>query len=174
MVVATTLFERIDAVPPQPEASGASAVIVALAVPAAAVSFTVIQNARGRDVGWVFVAVAVAVTGSRFGAWAFGSELAVGVAALLVGLCGNLYSRRLRRPKSTITVPGLTVLVPGALGFEGVLALVSDSASANSSMLVSTVLMTVGLVVGLMVAESIVPPRALSGSMKKGTGRGGP
>ena len=173
VAVMSAIFERLHEMPAQPQAGGASAAMVAISVPAAALAFTVTQNARHRDIGWVFLAVAVAVAGSRFGAWTVGSQLAVGIASLAVGLSGNLYSRYLHRPKSTMSVPGLTVLVPGALGFEGVFALVSHTGSVGAHVLVSTVLLVAGLVVGLLVAESIVPPRSLSGRIKKGTGGGG-
>jgi uncharacterized membrane protein YjjP (DUF1212 family) len=170
VAVVSYLFEKFGAMPPQPQVGGPSLLMVCASVPLAALAFTVTQNARRRDVGWVFLGVAVATVGSRFGAWLLGSQLGIGVASFGVGLAGNLYSRYLHHPKSTLTVPGLTILVPGALGFEGVLELVSHTGSLGSYVVVSVVLLAAGLVVGLMIAESIVQPRALSGSIKRGVG----
>jgi uncharacterized membrane protein YjjB (DUF3815 family) len=63
--------------------------------------------------------------------------------------------------KSTITVPGLTMLVPGALGFEGVFRLVSKGGASGVSVLVTTLLLAVALVVGSTIAEAIVVPRTV-------------
>ena len=95
--------------------------------------------------------------------WALGTTLGVGVASLAVGLVGNAYSRYLHHPKSTITVPGLTVLVPGALGFKGVFDLVSKGGVGGVNVLVTTLLLAVALVVGSTIAEAIGRP-ALWGS----------
>lgn len=157
----TVLFQKLDYLPQQINARGTSTGLQIAAVVAAALAYTVVQNARRRDVAWVFIAVAIAVVGSRLGAKALGATLGVGIASLSVGLAGNLYSRYLHHPKSTITVPGLTVLVPGALGLEGAITLISGGAAQGAQLLVNAVLLAAGLVVGLMIAESIVPPRTL-------------
>jgi uncharacterized membrane protein YjjP (DUF1212 family) len=156
-----TVFRRLHEFPELSRAHGATAVMLVLAVVGAALAFSVSENARRRDVGWVFVAVITATVASRFGVWALGTTLGVGIASLAVGLVGNAYSRYLHHPKSTITVPGLTVLVPGALGFKGVFDLVSKGGVGGVNVLVTTLLLAVALVVGSTIAEAIVAPRTL-------------
>ncbi len=157
-----TVFHRLHAFPLLGRAHGATTAMLVAAVIGAALAFSVSENARRRDVGWVFVAVIVATIASRFGVWVLGTTLGVGIASLAVGLAGNVYSRHLHHPKSTITVPGLTVLVPGALGFQGVLSLVSKGGASGVNVLVTTLLLAVALVVGSTIAEAIVAPRTVS------------
>ena len=156
-----TIFRRLHEFPLLGRAHGATAAMLAVAVIGAALAFSVSENARRRDVGWVFVAVIVATIASRVGVRALGTTLGVGIASLAVGLAGNTYSRYLHRPKSTITVPGLTVLVPGALGFKGVFSLVSKGGPSGVNVLVTTLLLAAALVVGSTIAEAIVAPRTV-------------
>ena len=156
-----TIFRRLHELPLLGRAHGATAAMLMVAVIGAALAFSVSENARRRDVGWVFVAVIVATIASRVGVRALGTTLGVGIASLAVGLAGNAYSRYLHRPKSTITVPGLTVLVPGALGFKGVLSLVSKGGPSGVNVLVTTLLLAAALVVGSTIAEAIVAPRTV-------------
>ena len=135
---------------------------------AAAIAYTLWQNARRRDVAWVFGAVAIAVVASRLGASVLGSTLGGGLASLAVGLAGNLYSRYLHHPKSTLTVPGLTVLVPGVLGLEGAFSMVSGASQGGTQLIVDALLLAAALVVGLMIAESIVAPRTLPEHIEAG------
>jgi len=156
-----TVFRRLDAFPVLGRAHGATTAMLVLAVVGAALAFSVSENARRRDVGWVFIAVIIATVASRVGVWALGTTLGVGIASLAVGLAGNIYSRYLHHPKATITVPGLTVLVPGALGFSGIFRLVSKGGPSGVYVLVTTLLLAVALVVGSTVAEAIVASRTV-------------
>ena len=156
-----TVFRRLGEFPLLGRAHGATTAVLVVAVVGAALAFSVSENARRRDVGWVFVAVIVATIASRVGVRALGTTLGVGIASLAVGLAGNIYSRYLHHPKSTITVPGLTVLVPGALGFKGVFSLVSKGGPSGVNVLVTTLLLAVALVVGSTIAEAIVAPHTV-------------
>ena len=162
-----TVFRRLHEFPLLGRSHGATAAMLAVAIVGAALAFSVSENARRRDVGWVFVAVIVATIASRVGVRALGTTLGVGIASLAVGLAGNAYSRYLHHPKSTITVPGLTVLVPGALGFKGVLSLVSKGGPSGVNVLVTTLLLAVALVVGSTIAEAIVAPRTVQQSVSE-------
>jgi uncharacterized membrane protein YjjP (DUF1212 family) len=158
------VFMGLDAMPQTTSAKGAATYMVAIAIPVAAAGFAVIENARRRDVGWVFIGVAVATVGSRYGAQLLGPIMGVGIASLLVGLAGNAYSRFLHHPKATVTVPGLTVLVPGALGLQGIFALIGgglSQASNAGALALQTVLIAAALVVGLTISESLIRPHTL-------------
>jgi uncharacterized membrane protein YjjP (DUF1212 family) len=158
VAVVWTAFSRLHELPVLGGAHGATSAMLALAVIGAALAFSVSENARRRDLGWVFAAVVVATVASRVGVWALGATFGVGVASLAVGLAGNAYSRYLHHAKATITVPGLTVLVPGALGFRGVFSLVSNGGVSGINVVVTTLLIAMALVVGSTIAEAIVAP----------------
>ncbi len=157
-----TVFRRLHDVPVVGHAPEATTLMLVCAVVGAACAFAVSENARSRDVGWVFLAVVVATAASRLGVWALGTTFGVGIASLTVGLCGNAYSRFLDHPKATITVPGLTVLVPGALGFNGVFSVVSKGGVGGINVLVRALLLAAALVVGSMIAEAVVSPRTVT------------
>jgi uncharacterized membrane protein YjjB (DUF3815 family) len=160
----SAIFLGLDAMPSTAKAGGSELWMVAVAIPVAAAAFAVIENARRRDVGWVLIGVGVATLGSRFGAELLGPTLGVGIAAFLVGLAGNAYSRFLHHPKATVTVPGLTILVPGALGLQGIFALIGEGitqATGAGVLALQTVLIAAALVVGLTISESFIRPRTL-------------
>jgi len=122
-------------------------------------SFAVLFNVRYRD---IYLAVLAAVTGyavSRAGVILGGVEFGVLLAALAVALVGNLLGRWLRRPASLIRVPGIILLVPGALGYRTLTdALLNSHPNTQETALFATILV-VALVGGLLIGNSIVPPR---------------
>ena len=69
------------------------------------------------------MAGALGIAGSRAGAAAFGPELGAFVGALTVGVASNLYAYLLHRPASVTLVPGILLLVPGAIGFRSLSSL---------------------------------------------------
>jgi len=151
-------------------ASHPSTVVVIVAVVATAVALHVSANARTRDWPLTLGAVVVALAGARFGAWLFGATLGVVVASFALGLCANGYARLSRRPAALVLIPGLAVLVPGALGLRGVSEFLR-TAAGGVNVLVGVVIIAAGLVVGLLVADALLPARpADEGDGGKGMG----
>jgi uncharacterized membrane protein YjjP (DUF1212 family) len=125
----------------------------------AGLSFAVIFNVRVRD---FYLAVLAAVTGfvvSRLGVMAGGVEFGVLLAALAIALLGNSMGRFLRKPAALIRLPGIILLVPGALGYRTVTNVLvqGDPSSQETTALVTTML--IALVGGLLIGNTIVPPR---------------
>lgn len=122
-------------------------------------AFAVLFNVRYRD---IYLAVLAAVTGyavSRTGVIFGGVEFGVLLAALVVALSGNLLGRWLRRPASLVRVPGIILLVPGALGYRTLTgALLNTNPDSQETVLFATILV-VSLVGGLLLGNTIVPPR---------------
>jgi uncharacterized membrane protein YjjB (DUF3815 family) len=79
------------------------------------------------------------------------------VASLLLALGSNFYARRSKRPAAVPLVPGLAVLVPGALGFRGV-SVFLRSATGSLQILAAVLVIAAGLVVGLLMADAALPP----------------
>lgn len=131
-------------------------VALIVAVLATSVALLVSVNARARDWPLTLAAVVIALLGARFGAWVFGASLGVVVAAFVLGVCGNGYARLRQRPAALMLIPGLAVLVPGALGLRGVEQFLR-SASGGLNVLVSVVIIAAGLAVGLLVADALLP-----------------
>ena len=124
-----------------------------------AACFAVLFNVRVQD---FHIAVVAAVTGylvSRVGVMLAGIEFGVMLAALVIALLGNLLGRALRLPASLVRVPGIILLVPGSLGYRSVsnVILHGSPSSQETAMLVAT--MVIALVGGLLIGNTIVPPR---------------
>ena len=160
VAIGYAVFSKLDMVPPSaPTHAAPYAWLTALAVAGSTAALMVTTNSRPRDVWVVAAAVAGAVLGARFGAWLLGPTVGVAVASLMVGLGSNLYARLARRPVAVALVPGLAVLVPGALGFRGV-SVFLRSATGSLQILAGVLVIAAGLVVGLLVADAALPPQS--------------
>ena len=152
------VFTKLDMVPPSaPSHTAPDVWLTVLAVAGSTAALMVTTNSRPRDVWVVAAAVAGAVLGARFGAWLLGPTVGVAVASLMVGLGSNLYARLARRPAAVPLLPGLAVLVPGALGFRGI-SVFLRSATGSLQILAAVLVIAAGLVVGLLVADAALPP----------------
>ncbi len=134
----------------------------AAAVVAISLSLLVITDSRTRDWPIVLAAVVLVLIGSRFGAWLVGASLGVAIASFVLGMVANGYARLSRRPAAVLLIPGLAVLVPGALGLRGVTEFLRD-ASGGIDVLTGVVIIAAGLVVGLLVADALLPARRQAG-----------
>jgi uncharacterized membrane protein YjjB (DUF3815 family) len=93
------------------------------------------------------------------------------VASLAVGMLAYLFARRFGAPPTTFAFPGVVAMIPGSYAFRAVVASlqIMNSADASSALLVaqalsliiSTVLLTGAIAIGLAVPLSLhlVRPR---------------
>lgn len=129
-----------------------------LAVLVAPLALTVLLRAQPRDAGWILGACVLALTGGRLGARALGPELGIFAGALTAGVASNLYGRRLARSPIVTLVPSILVLVPGSVGFRGLLSILDREVVNGVEAAFRTVLMVSALVAGLLIANVAVPP----------------
>jgi uncharacterized membrane protein YjjP (DUF1212 family) len=128
-----------------------------VAVVAASFALSVLLNARRRDVPWLMVSCAVAWLGARFAA-PLGPALGAGVASFGVGLYANLWGHWARRTVIVPMVPGVLLLVPGAVGFRSVAALLSGDVLPGVSLLFGMGLAAGSLAAGLLLASALAGP----------------
>lgn len=145
---------EIDLVPATPEPLG-----LALAVAAAAIGLLVLLEEAPRMIGWFLAAVFVGWGSIRLVGPISTPEGAAAIASFAVGLGGNLANRWRGLPAAILIVPGLIVLVPGALGLSGIRALIERDALVGLQTVVDAALIGGGLVAGLLVSNLVVPPR---------------
>jgi uncharacterized membrane protein YjjB (DUF3815 family) len=81
------------------------------------------------------------------------------LAALVLGIGSSLYARRTRRPAQVFLMPGMLLLVPGALSFRSLDTLLTGEAVAGVEGLADVLLVAGALVMGLLVANVAVPSR---------------
>jgi len=119
----------------------------------------VLFKARWKDLGIIAVAAVIAFVGARSGTLVLGPELGVGLGAFLVAVLGNVYARMRNRPAVVAAVPGILLLVPGAIGMRSVTAFTTQDAVAGIGLAFTTLMVAVALVAGLLLANVAVPPR---------------
>jgi uncharacterized membrane protein YjjP (DUF1212 family) len=138
----------------------ASPAWIAYAVlPALAVSFGVLLDARRSQLGHVLVAVTVALLGAQAGAWLLGPSLAGLIGAFAVTVTANTLARAYDQPAAVVVVPGILLLVPGSIGFRAVRALLEQDTVAGVEGAFAMVLAAATIVAGTLAGSALVPPR---------------
>jgi len=154
-----TLYQRVDlAQDMAPASEPVAPALLALAVVVMACSLVISTHARVHDAPLILGAVCLALAGARFGSWLIDPTVGVGIASLIVGLAANAYERVTRRAAALVLVPGLLVLVPGALGLRGVQDFVG-TAQGGMAVLADVLIIAASLVVGFALADTMLPGR---------------
>jgi uncharacterized membrane protein YjjP (DUF1212 family) len=153
------LFERLDAVPrPGPATQAQTPALLVVAALAISCSLLVSTRARLWDAPLVLATVVLALASARLGAWLTDPTLGVAIASLCVGLAGNAFERITHRAAALVLIPGVMVLVPGALGLRGVYDFMR-TAEGGMEVFANVLIIAAGIVVGLAVANSALPGR---------------
>ncbi|MFO1496208.1 MAG: threonine/serine exporter family protein [Lysobacterales bacterium] len=125
----------------------------------AAAAFALLFKARIRDWWVVYLAALLSYSCIRIGNPALGPELGLFVAALVVSISSNIYARLARRPGATFRLPGLILLVPGSVGFRSLYFVFEKDVFLGLDTAFSVVTLIAALVAGLVLGNSILPPR---------------
>ncbi len=130
-----------------------------IALVGSAVALAIVVQASPRAFGWIISAAVTAYAGSLVGTAWLGPELGVVVGAFALGVLGNAYARVLRRPAQVVLVPAVLVLVPGSLGFRGLISLLGHDTVTGVETVFSMFVVAIGIVAGLLISSAVVSPR---------------
>lgn len=150
--------------PPLPQASVAVIPLWAegLSLFTTAGALAVCFRAHMREYPWILVSCVVAYgAGSLLGALDQRPEVAAFVGALLVGVASSLYAWAFDRPTAVTQVPGIMLLVPGALGLRSVSSILNKDTLPGVEGAFQMVMVGTAIVTGLLVANLIVPRRKI-------------
>lgn len=131
--------------------------LIALGI--APLALAVIMHAERRYLFWILSGCVLAFGTARLGANLLGPELGVFAGATVLGSGSNLFARALRRPSAIVLIPGMIMLVPGGMGFRGLSALLRGDVLSGVETLFLVTMVAIALVTGLLVANTIIPPR---------------
>lgn len=134
---------------------------IPVAVVFVAFSCTILFLGRLRDFLTVLPMSFIAYFGARAGQAWLGPEAGAAIGALLLGISANAVSRWLDQPTAIALLPGLLLLVPGSLGFRSLQSLMADDVTAGIAAGVSTFIVAIAIVSGLLVANMLVVSRRL-------------
>jgi uncharacterized membrane protein YjjP (DUF1212 family) len=138
-----------------PEPAGAVVQVGAAAL--AGMGFLVTLRAPLRNAIWTCGAAVLAVVANLITSSFFGDVAGVFVAALVVGLVGNLVARRFRHSPLAFVVPGLMMLVPSSIGFESADSLLAGRTMTGVDTAFDTVIALLAIAYGLLAATLVVP-----------------
>lgn len=130
-----------------------------LALAISALALGALLHARARDLPLLVLGSLAAWTGATLGDALVGPRLAPMLGALALGAAGNAIARALDRPAALVVVPGLMLLVPGALGVRSLSALLADDVALGVETAFATAFVAAALVSGLLFANVLVDPR---------------
>ena len=130
-----------------------------LAAIAAGLAFTLTLRARYSDAYVMCSATVLALVAHAAGAALFGDRAAAFVAALAIGVVGNLFGARFHRSALVFIVPGVLMLVPGSAGYNSVLQLVTDQSITGLTAGFDTFVTAISIAYGLMLSTVVLPRR---------------
>ena len=129
------------------------------AIVAVACALVILFRAHPRDTPWIITAGLIGFYGARLGGHFLGAELGTFVGGALVGVSGNAFARFLSRPSAVVAVPGIMLLVPGAVGYRSLMSLMERETLLGIETAVTAAVVASALVTGLLVANVILPPK---------------
>lgn len=141
----------------EPEAASMWSLVLALFV--APLAMAALFRAPSREVPFIVFGCVLAFCGGQLGGRWLGPELGVFVGGLLAGLAANGYARWRNKPSAVVYVPAMLMLVPGSIGFRSITALLAEQVTSGVDAAFTTLLMTVALGTGMLVAGVVIPPR---------------
>jgi uncharacterized membrane protein YjjP (DUF1212 family) len=134
--------------------------VAALCAPLA---YTVLFRARPRDALPILAAGAIAFAGSRLGARLSVPDVDLDfggfVGAFAVAAASNLFARWRDRPVAVTLLPGILLLVPGSVGFRGVMDLLERHVVGGVETAFRMMFVAAAIVAGLLFANMAAPPR---------------
>lgn len=129
------------------------------AIAAAAVCLTVLFRATPRSAISIAIVGGIGVLTAQSLGGLTTPGLAAGAGALVIGLLSNAWSRLTDRPAAITSLPGVILLVPGALSLKGIIALVSRETVAGIDTVFSALLIAVALVMGFLFSNVLLPAK---------------
>ncbi|MFT6633011.1 MAG: uncharacterized membrane protein YjjP (DUF1212 family) [Bacteriovoracaceae bacterium] len=125
----------------------------------AALSFTVIFNAKKKDFIWVLLSGIVTIGALNLCLTFFNQTLSVFISAFIIGLFSNLFARIRQRPAAITLLPGIIFLVPGSVGLKGLNLIFQEDFIAGLSGGFQMLIVAISIVAGLFLANVALNPR---------------
>ncbi len=130
-----------------------------LAASVASLALVPLFSARKQDSGWFLLSALTAFTTVYFATLAFGASLGAFLGAITIGVMAKLVTRFFDIPGAMIIMPGFIILVPGAVGYRSVLALVEKDMLAGLSTAFDVGVIGISLVAGFLISSLVPLPK---------------
>jgi len=155
------LQQLVHASPPPPESTAHALplVVQAAALIVSSLSFGVIFHVPRRFLWTALASGATAYVTTAVAVRHLPGHLAAFLAAVAVCLLANGLARRTERPAQLFQIPGMMLLVPGSFGFLALGYFLTGDFIAGASRGFAMLLTGGGLVVGVLLANVLLPAR---------------
>ncbi|QAT87689.1 hypothetical protein EJ065_6160 [Corallococcus coralloides] len=160
IAAAGTLWRFGGPLPPHFEQQALPQLLTFFVMAVGGVALSVCMSGRPRDVAWIVGGVLLAYGAQVLAKLLLGDRGSPLLAAFVLGVAGLLYGRGRDRMPMTVIMPGMLQLAPGFIGTEAIVALLgAGTAGAEDARLFNVLLVALQLVLGLVFATVVVPPR---------------
>ncbi|NPC50320.1 threonine/serine exporter family protein, partial [Corallococcus exiguus] len=162
IAAAGTLWRFGGPLPPHFEPHALPPLLTFFVVAVGGGALSVCMSGRPRDVAWIVGGVLLAYGAQVLTKMLLGDRGSPLLSAFVLGVAGLLYGRGRDRMPMTVIMPGMLQLTPGFIGTEAIVALLgAGTAGAEDARLFNVLLVALQLVLGLVLATVVVPPRGL-------------
>ncbi len=160
IIVASTMWRFLGPLPAYSDVHTLSPPVTFLLLTVGGVALAICMAGRPRDLVGIVGGVLLAY-GTQEGMKAvLGEQGSPMVAAFVLGMAGLLYGRGRQRMPMTVIMPGLLQLAPGFMGTKAIIALLGmGRPGTDDARLFDVLLVALQLVLGLVFATLVVPPR---------------
>ncbi len=159
VVLATQLMLALDLAAADSAPTVSMGPWVWMALLASGVAFAVLFAAQLKDYAAVVISATLSYAVNLWATNQFGAELGVFLAAFTVAAISNAFGRWFDLPSSIMRFPGIILLVPGSLGYRALSLVFSRNLTDGLEAAVSVALVLASLVGGLLIGNTLVPPR---------------
>jgi len=130
-----------------------------LMLPVAVITINILFRAPVRQWGWIMLTSSLTFGSLQLAGLFMRPEFAVFVGGLTLGIASNVYARLKDLPAAITRMPGLLFLVPGSLSFLSIRAVMLGQTEQATVTVGQLTLVAISLVMGMVVAGTIIPPR---------------
>jgi uncharacterized membrane protein YjjB (DUF3815 family) len=129
-------------------------------------AFVITLSAPVRDAIWTSCATVMAVIVNNAATRLLGNLAGVFMAALAIGLAGNLLARRLHRSRLAFIVPGMLMLVPGSIGYQSAASFIAGETVTGVDTAFDTFSALLAIAYGLVASAFILSDSATGSSRR--------
>jgi uncharacterized membrane protein YjjP (DUF1212 family) len=112
-----------------------------------------------REAPFVVFGGIVTYATAHIGAELTSPQAGVGMAALMLGLYGNLYSRYRNAPSSITITPAIMYLVPGSIGLRSLFSLMEKNVISGIEGAFQMTMIAISIVAGLLLSNVLLQPK---------------